>query len=310
MDNYPYIVRNYRSSDFEDYVKLNIETEKLYPTERCISPQILSENLGRPNYSPEQDLFIVEIGGKIVGFMNVTPELEAKRVILDCLVHPEHRRRGLAKELLGYAVRRAKKLKAKVVRVNIREDNATAKNVLSKLGFRIARRHLVLRLPLAEVQLADVAHHNYISRHLHHGEEDKLTQLQNHCFAGTWEFNPNTTEDIVYAVNLSHCSPEDVILIYEGDKPAGYCWTSINYEAGAANSEKKGRIGMLGVDPDYRGRGIGRVALLAGLAYLKNKGVRVVELGVDSENRTACTLYHSVGFKRWSSNLWYEKAVD
>ena len=35
----------------------------------------------------------------------------------------------------------------------------------------------------------------------------------------------------------------------------------------------KGRIQMLGVDPDCRGRGIGKRALVAGLAYLENKGV-------------------------------------
>jgi len=67
---------------------------------------------------------------------------------------------------------------------------------------------------------------------------------------------------------------------------------------------------MLGVDPDYRGRGIGRIALLAGLSHLKNKGVQVVELTVDSENEVACALYHSVGFQTLTSSLWYEKIID
>lgn len=310
MSDSPYLIRNYRPSDFEDYVKLNIEAEKLEPMGRCISPQVLSENLGQPNYSPEQDMFVVEMAGKIVGFMNVTPELKTRRVILDCLIHPEHRRRGLAKKLLGYATHRAKELKAKVARVNIRQDNVVAKKILSRLRFQFVRQYLKLRLRLAEAHLQDATRHNYTSRHLQPGEEDKLTQIQNRCFADTWEFNPNTTEEIAYSLNLSHCSPEDVILIYEGSKLVGYCWTRINCAAEVANGEKKGRILMFGVEPDYRDRGIGRVALLAGLDYLENKGVRVVELDVDSENTAARALYCSVGFKKWSSILWYEKVIN
>ena len=310
MSSSSYVVRNYRPSDFDDYVKLTIEAEKLEPMGRCISPQALSENLGRPNYSPEQDMFIVEMSGKIIGFMNLTPELIIRRVLIDCLVHPEHRRKGLAKKLLGDATRRAKELKAKVVQVNIRQDNVVTKKILSRLGFQAVRRFLELRRQLAEVHLTDAPHHNYISQHLQSGEEDKLTQIQNHCFADTWGYNPNTTEEIAYSLRLSHCSPEDVVLIYDGDKSVGYCWTKINFETEVADGEKKGRIFMLGVDPDYRGKRIGKIALRAGLDYLKNKGVRVVELTVDSENKVACALYRSAGFKTWTNSLYYEKTIE
>jgi mycothiol synthase len=67
---------------------------------------------------------------------------------------------------------------------------------------------------------------------------------------------------------------------------------------------------MMGVDPDYRGRGLGRQLLLVGLSYLKSKDLRRVELTVDSENEVAYTLYTSVGFELWTSSLWYEKKLD
>ncbi|MFQ6121878.1 MAG: GNAT family N-acetyltransferase [Dehalococcoidales bacterium] len=306
MGSSPYIIRNYHPSDFEDYVKFITEVEKLEPTGRCCSPQVISESLQRPNYSPEQNLFIVEIAGKTVSFMNVIPEMNIRRVILDCLVHPEHRRKGLAKRLLGHAIHRAKKLKAKVIQVNIRQDNVVAKRVLPKLGFTVCRRFLEIRRSLSD--LPDTAHNIYSCRHLQPGEEDKLTQIQNRCFAGTWGYNPNTTEEIAYYANLSHRSPQDIVLICEGDKPVGYCWTEINREA--VKGERKGRIFMLGVDPDYRGKGIGKIALLAGLSRLKSKGIRVVEVTVDSENEVARALYRSVGFKPWTSSLWYEKTID
>ncbi len=67
---------------------------------------------------------------------------------------------------------------------------------------------------------------------------------------------------------------------------------------------------MLGTDPDYRGRGVGKRALLAGLAHLKNKGLQVAELTVDSENKVACALYQSTGFEVRAGTLWYEKAIN
>jgi mycothiol synthase len=67
---------------------------------------------------------------------------------------------------------------------------------------------------------------------------------------------------------------------------------------------------MIGTDPDYRGKGLGRKVLLAGLAHLRNKGIQVAELTVDSENKVAYALYQSIGFEVQTSSLWYEKAVD
>jgi len=310
MSNPPYIIRNFRPGDFASYVQLNVESEKLDPTGRCTSQQVLSEGLGRPDYRPGQDLFIAEVAGKVIGYIDVRSELGIGRAVLDCLVHPEHRRKGLATELFHYASRRASELGARLAHVNVPEGNVAAKGLLSKLGFGLVRRFLELRLELSEVRLLDGEQVAVPCRHLQRGEEDKLTQIQNRSFAGTWGYNPSTVEEIVYRLNLINCSPEDVILIWEGDKPIGYCWTLIDLGANAATGRSKGRIYMLGVDPDYRGRGIGKQALLAGLAHLKNKGIEVVELTVDSQNAAACALYESGGFKIWSTSAWYEKGLD
>ena len=310
MSNSPYTIRNYQPSDFNKFVLLSIEAEKLEPTGRPVSMQAIAEHLGRPGYSPEQDLFIVETAGKIVGYTDVTPELNIGRVILNCFVHPDHRRRGLASKLLGYAVRRGKELGAKVAHVNISQDNVVAESVLSKLGFRFVRRFLELRLDIDKVQWQDIDQSALRCCHLQPGEVDKLTQIQNRAFAGVWGYNPNAVEEITYRTNLSNRSPEDIVLTCDGDKVIGYCWTERACEGKTANSERKGRIFMLGVDPDYRRQGVGKRVLVAGLAYLKAKGLRVAELTVDSENKAACALYQSVGFKVRTSSFWYEKVIN
>jgi len=305
-----YTIRNYQPADFDKYVRLSIEAEKLEAAGRCISPQSIAEHLGRPNYSPEQDLLVVEVAENIVGYMDVTRELTIGRVILDCWIHPEHRRRGLATELLSYAMQRAKELGAKVAQVNISQDNVVAKSMLTKLGFECVRRFLELRLDMVKIRWQDIDHAALRCRHLRPGEEGKLAQIQNRFFVGIWGYNPNTVEEITYRTNLSNRSPEDIVLTCDGDKVIGYCWTERACEGKTANSERKGRIFMLGVDPDYRRQGVGKRVLLAGLAYLKAKGLRVAELTVDSENKAACALYRSVGFKVRTSSFWYEKVIN
>ena len=117
-------------------------------------------------------------------------------------------------------------------------------------------------------------------------------------------------EEITYKTNLSDCSPEDVILACDGDKIVGYCWTQVASEGKATSGEREGRVYMIGVAPDYRGKGAGKKLLLAGLAHLKNKGVRVIGLFVDSENKAACAIYKSIGFKVQTSSYWYEKVIN
>jgi mycothiol synthase len=308
ISNSPYNIRTYQPSDFDKYVVLITEAERLNPTGRCVSPQFVAEQLRRPNYRPEQDLFIAETDQDIVGSINIEPELVIGRVILDCIVRLEkHNERGLTTELYYSAMRRAKKMGAKIAHVHIKEDNMAAREMLSERGFSFVRRFLELKTDIGHVDELGI-HSTREFHRLRPGQEDTLAQLQNCAFAGSWGYNPNTVEEIIFRINIGSFSRQDIVLTYDGDKAIGCCWTGIICEEGIP-SVRKGRIHMIGVDPAYRGKGIGRELMMAGLARLKNRGLKVAELTVDSENKTARALYESLGFKLQSSTLWYEKAV-
>ena len=299
-------IRNYRPDDFNNFFQLQVETEQLDHSNRYFTPRTLTESLDRPHFSPEKDLFFAEVEGKIVGFCNTTSELRIGRVLFYFLVHPKYRRKGIAKRLIKKAFKRAKEYGAQVVQAEVTEANLAAKNLLSSLRFKPVRSFFELSLVLYNVPGANVDN-SLTSRPLMRGEEHRLTQIQNRLFAGTWGFNPNTTEEIVYRLNLFGCSPGDVIMIYNGDKPIGYCWTVINPEENLALKLKRGRIHMMGVDPDYRGKGLGKAVLSAGLNHLMKKGIELAQLTVDSENTVACSLYKSGGFEISATTLWYEK---
>jgi mycothiol synthase len=303
-----YNIRNYQSIYFDKYVLLLAEAEKLEPTGRCASPPVVSNQLERPNYSPEQDLFILW-SNDVVGYIDVKPELGIGRVVLDCWVHPEHRRKGLARKLLRYATDRAKELGATVVHVSIREDNTVAMKVLHQLGFSLIRRYLELELDITRVGGLRKAESDPDCRYLQPGEEAKLTHLQNCAFAGSWGYNPNAVEEINFRINSNTFSRDDIVLIHKKDKAIGYCWIGISCEAGKP-SIRKGRILMLGVIPDYRLKGIGKKLVLAGLARLRSRGLQVAELTVDSENKAAYALYQSIGFEVQANTFWYEKVIN
>jgi len=310
MSQQIYKVRNYLPSDFDGYVKLHTEAERTDRSERHTSRQDLWENLQRPLYHPGKDLFIAEASGKIVGFLSITPEFITRRVLLDCLVHPAHRQKGLAKRLLDRATQRARELPIEIMHVSVPEKNSVAREALSRMGFRRVRQFFEMVLSLSASKLPDMSRNEFTLRHLRRGEEANLAEVQNRCFRDTWGFNPNTTEEIIYSLGLSDAATEDVVIVYDSNRAVGYCWTKINGETGVERDERKGRILMLGVDPDYRGQGIGKLALQAGLSYLQGKQVKTVELTVDSENYAAYSLYKSSGFQVMTRSLYYEKRID
>jgi len=310
MSDNQYIIRNYQPSDHRELAKFIARAEKLDPASRLTTVREVTQNPKHPTYSPEQDLFLAEMGGDIIGYMNVWPERAIERAILDCWIHPQHRRKGLATELLDYARQRAKESGAKVVHVNISRDNSLAIRVLEKLYFNCIRRYFEMRLNIDKVDRKEVDRAVADCRRLLPGEEASLTDIQNRSFAGTWGYNPNTVEEIVYKLNMNKRSPEDVVLACDGDKVVGFCWIENSIKKDAASGKLIGRILMIGTDPEYQGQGVGEKTLLASLSLLKKKKHRFAELAVDSENKAAIALYQSIGFKARTISLWYEKAVD
>jgi mycothiol synthase len=272
--------------------------------------QELIESLGQPGHCPEENLFVTDKAGKVVGYVDVIPELNIGRAVISGMVHSEHREKELAKMLVERAVRRAFELKAKRVHVNIPSDNARVERLFVEMGFEFVRRYLEMRLDLSETKLPGVNRNASRCRHMKRGEEGKLAELQNRSFADTWGFNPNTAEDITYRTCLHNCFPDDVLLTCKGEEPVGYCWTRIyRGEGGVPTEAIRGRIAMLGVDPEHRGKGIGKTVLGAGLSYLKWRGAGSIELTVDSENKPACALYRSAAFRVHAQSLWFERAL-
>ena len=85
---------------------------------------------------------------------------------------------------------------------------------------------------------------------------------------------------------------------------AGSCWTKVHGSAPSA----VGEIYVIGVDPDFHGRGWGRALTEDGFAWLASQGVRSGMLYVDAANMAAVGLYTSMGMTADHVNRSYIKA--
>ena len=277
--------------------------------ERLKEGAVFAHLVTRPNYQVGKNLFFAEVGGAIIGFVNVLPELGIGRVILEFGLSPLHKSEVILRGLFDRALERAKELGAKVAHVSIPATDLAGAELLSKVGFEAVRRFHEMRLDVSGADLESVEQSGMAYRHLGAGEKELLAWIENRCFIGTWGFNPNTAEYIAWELSARGDCPDDVILAISECKPVGYCWTEAECGRDSTTGRNRGRIYMLGVDTDCRGKGLGKKLLRIGLLHLKDKGRELVDITVDSQNIVAVTLYRSLGFQLHGETVWYEKAV-
>lgn len=277
--------------------------------ERLKEGAVFAHLLGRPGYQVSKNLFFAEVAGVVVAYINVLPEPEIGRAILEYGVSPQYSPEAMLIRLFDCALERARELGASVAHVNIQATDSVQAGFLSNLGFKAVRRFYEMRLDISEIDLEAVDERGLAYRCLKAGEEGLLALIENRCFSGTWGFNPNTAEYIAWELGVRGGCYDDVILTLSGDEVIGYCWTEVQCGHEPLTGRRRGRICMLGVDPSCRGKGIGREVLKAGLRHLKNKGRQIVDITVDSQNVVAVALYRSLGFQIRAETVWYEKKV-
>lgn len=91
----------------------------------------------------------------------------------------------------------------------------------------------------------------------------------------------------------------DAVFVAERDgAPAGYI--TLHYSSPSDN-----RIGLFAVDPESRGRGIGRQLIGRAVEWLCAQGASESRVVTQGRNRDALRLYQKAGFRVESLQLWY-----
>jgi dTDP-4-amino-4,6-dideoxy-D-galactose acyltransferase len=91
----------------------------------------------------------------------------------------------------------------------------------------------------------------------------------------------------------------DGVLVAEYDaEPVGYITCSSDAAGG-------GRIGLVGVNSDLHGKGIGRALVDAVIDYAATRGWARLDVATQARNISAQRLYQAQGFTTSSTGLWY-----
>jgi mycothiol synthase len=88
----------------------------------------------------------------------------------------------------------------------------------------------------------------------------------------------------------------------------GFHWTKVHGGSGSHGHSEIGEIYVLGVSPDLRGTGLAKLLSIRGLEHLRSKGLPAAMLYVDADNKAAISLYESLGFAHWDTDVMFRKS--
>ena len=298
------VIRNYTWADLSALLELINLVRKTGGDERVLNISSLKEELAQPGLAPEENCFLFEDDQGLLAYFILHPELRIGRAVLETGIHPDRKENGIEKEVLTSALAQAKAIGARMLHICAPPSEFWG-DLLDGEGFSKVRSYWRMRWHRDTVSPVELPQ-GFSIESFRPGDEERLTWVQNESFNGSWGFCPNTVQEISYRAGMSMCAPEGILFLTHGRETAGYCWTCIL--GGPQNTI--GVIGMIGVASAFRGQGLSRPILLAGMEYLHSRGVKYIELDVDGDNRPATKLYASVGFGKAQEVHWFEAELS
>ena len=312
-------IRNYRERDPESLVELINAADAVDQRERGTSLQELRERFGLPTLKPEENVFVAQASGQVVGYVQLRLEKGKAESIFhtDGVVHPEWRRRGIGRRLMQRAHQRAQERLGEVVSETVYFDahcesvEAGRVALFEGFGMRPVRYFWDMSYALLEDIPEPQFPPGITVRTWVRGQDDEATLAAfNEAFADHWDFIPVPLDEWLHWANLPRFRPELNLLAVAGEKIAGLCLCDINEEHIARIGRQEGWVDILGVRRPYRRQGLGRALLLAGLHVLREAGMESAMLGVDAESLTGATrLYESVGFVERKRFVLYRRPL-
>lgn len=174
-----------------------------------------------------------------------------------------------------------------------------------RLGFAVERDLLQLRcrlpLPGDDTRGATVT-----TRAFRVGEdEDGWLRQNNRAFAGHPEQGGWDRTTLLGREREPWFDPEGFRVLEVDGRIAGSCWTKVH-----GTVPPTGEIYVIGVDPDFHGRGWGRALTEDGFRWLAGRGITHGMLYVDAANTPAVSLYRSMGMTADHVDRAYVRDAD
>jgi mycothiol synthase len=253
-------------------------------------------------------------GSELVGYAHVDTTDPVDGAAAELCVHPLFRRRGLGRALVLRALAvAAEQDPAQRLRLWAHGDHPSATALALSLGFERFRVLWQLRRSLLDPVPAPVLPSGVTVRAFVPGTDDEAwlavnaRAFANHPEQGRW-----ASADLRARLAEDWFDPAGFLMAWDQhDRLIGFHWTKVHGWPSTSDSPADhhhppiGEVYVIGVDPAGHGQGLGTALTLAGLHYLKGRGLDQVMLYVDDENAGAARLYRQLGFARWATDVCF-----
>jgi mycothiol synthase len=247
---------------------------------------------------PGRDL-VLTVNDEIVGYALVDSNAAGMDLSGELVIDPGHRRQGLGLALVRELTAGAG---GRPVRLWAHGDLPAAASLARAAGFDRVRALWQMRRSLRDPLDQPDFPAGVTLRTFRPGrDEDEWLSLNGRAFAkhpeqGTW-----TRHDLELREREPWFDPAGFLVAERDGAMAGFHWTKV--PAGDT-----GEVYIVGVDPGEQGSGLGRAITLAGLHYLRDRGLDQVMLYVDEDNVPAIRMYRALGFTRSRTDAMYRRS--
>lgn len=269
-------------------------------------------------------------GAELAGYAHLDPTDPVEGPSGELVIHPAFRRRGYGRMLAGAVLAETE---GRPLRLWAHGDLPGAGRLATEAGLTRIRSlwqlERSLQTPLDEPVFAD----GITVRTFEPGRDEQMwTDLNRRAFERHPEQGAWTREDLEKREQEAWFDPSGFFLAERAGRLVGFHWTKVHGgraenggQAAAPGTaapgtaapgtatpgtathghEAIGEVYVVGVDPAERGSGLGRALTLAGLRYLRSRGLHQVMLYVDESNTPAIRLYESLGFTHRGTDVMF-----
>ncbi|TLW93182.1 mycothiol synthase [Saccharomonospora piscinae] len=227
------------------------------------------------------------------------------RQVAELVVHPANRRQGHGAAVLGEVLRQARP----DVRVWAHGDHPGAARLAERFGLTRARELLVMGVSTAGRDWGESRLPEGVRLRTFVPGADEQAMIDVNARAFDW--HPEQGAFDVGALEAAErerwFDPEGFFLAENADGTViGFHWTKVHPpNPHRFDGLPVGEVYVVGVDPDAQGGGLGRALTLAGLRYLRDRGLRQVVLYVEGDNAPAVAVYRKLGFEVVETDVQY-----
>lgn len=281
------LIRRFEPADAPAVLELELASFDLAPVPGASRAEV-PWTIERMALVPDSTLVALQ-DGQVVG--QCTPRVDA------LTVHPDHRRRGHGRRLVEAAL--AHVARAGLTELSLWGDRSRpdAAGFIDALGATYRSSLWQFVLPVDRPVPAAAFPADVVVRPLRPGNDDRAYVA---LINGAFDDHPSPLSWPLDYISEIHARPDfdawGVLLVApaaEPDRLIGCCRT---LELPADDGRRRGGVGIVGLLPEWRGRGLGRQLLRWGVGYLRSVGLTDIELSVEARNEHALELYRQEGF--------------